>query len=127
MNRPKRVYAAIWMLYATSILGLLDLLTSSTLMPIAPHMIWVDAIAYFVLIIVAFLISLGSNMAKILYIALAVIWYILLIFYLSHIKNHPLNAGLVFIEVVLIIAAMFILYQPKAVRWFHSKSSTDIN
>ncbi|MBK2126357.1 hypothetical protein [Fangia hongkongensis] len=118
MLRPKRVYAAIWMLYAVSILGLLDMLTSYTLMMIQPHFVWVDAIAYIILIVVAFWISLGSSFAKYLYIVLAVIWYFLLVFVLSHIPGHPLNFGLAFIEMVLIVAAMIILHQRKASRWF---------
>ena len=119
--RPKRVYAAIWMLYGASILGLLDLLTSSTLVVQPMQHIWLDVIAYVLLIVVAFVVSLGVKFAKWLYILLAVIWYAILIFYLPEHTGHPLNFWLVFIEIILIIAAFYILYQPKAVRWFNHK------
>ena len=117
--RPKRVYAAIWMLYGASILGLLDLLTSSTLIMVPMEHVWLDVVAYIVLIAVAFIISLGVKAAKWIYIILAIIWYMLLIFYLPEHASHPLNFWLVFIEIILIIAAFYILYQPKAMRWFN--------
>lgn len=117
--RPKRVYAAIWMLYGVSILGLLDLMTSSTLVMVPMEHVWLDVVAYIVLIAVAFVISLGVKAAKWIYIILAIIWYAFLIFYLPEHASHPLNFWLVFIEIILIIAAFYILYQPKAVRWFN--------
>ena len=118
LPRPKRVYAAVWMLYSVSILGLLDLLTSSTLMMHPVVLIWLDVIAYVILIVIAFIISLGFSFAKILYTIAAIIWYALLIFYLPETYGHALNMSLAFIEIILIISALFILYQPKAVRWF---------
>ncbi len=122
--RPKRVYAAIWMLYGASILGLLDLLTSSTLVMQPMQHIWLDVTAYISLIVVAFIMSLGIKVAKWLYILLAVVWYLLLIFYLPEHTGHPLNFWLVFIEIILIIAAFYILYQSKSVRWFNKEQKT---
>ncbi len=123
--RPKRVYAAIWMLYAASILGLLDLLTSSTLIIQPENLIWLDVIAYLVMMGAAFVISLGVKAAKVVYIILALMWYLALIFYLPEHYGHPLNFWLAFIEIILIIAAFYILYQPKAMRWFkHVKASS---
>ena len=121
-TRPARVYIAVIMLYMANLLGLFDLLTETQLMPIQPRDLWADFTVYTLLLILAFGISLGFRIFRLGYVICSVIWYISLIFLLSHIHGHPLNIGLVFIEVTLTIAAMCFLYQAPSKDWLHYKS-----
>jgi hypothetical protein len=122
MYKPKRVNTAIFMLYAVSVLGILELFTSASVLGKITPLVSVDIIAYVCLFLVSFLISKGIGFARVLYILLAVVWYAILIFYLPENYHHELNAGLVFIELVMIIASMYMLFQKKSMRWFEMKS-----
>ena len=127
LSKPKRVYAAIWMLYSSSILGLIHLLTVS-IMVIQPKIIlWSSLFAYIMMIAMVFLISIKYHLAKIFYMIIAALWYGISIFYFPEKYNHTPNSGLIFIEILLIISGLLILYQLKSLQWFkdhkHSKKT----
>lgn len=118
MTRPKSVYAAVWILYIVSFLGLMNILTSFDLKGTSLYIEWLDSVAYLALLVVAFLIGIGIRLAKYFYMLLAIIWYVVLITFLSRIPGHPINAELILTEVLLIITAMSVLHQHKALAWF---------
>ncbi|MFZ9036294.1 MAG: hypothetical protein ACO2ZM_09320 [Francisellaceae bacterium] len=119
--KPKRVYTATWLLYIASVLGILEILTSQSVKTAATPMISLDIVAYAVLFILAFIISIGFKSAKVAYIILAIIWYIAAIFILPFYYNHSLNITTIFIQVIITIIAFILLYQPKAIHWFNKK------
>ena len=121
MPKPKRVNTAVWLLYAVSVLGVLELFTSATIKGGTTPLIALDIVVYLCLILIAFAIGKGMGLAKVLYIILAIVWYIVAIFYLPSHYGHDLNAGLIFIQLVMTIAAVYMLYQAKSVKWFRSK------
>jgi|APSaa5957512535_1039671.scaffolds.fasta_scaffold196274_1 hypothetical protein len=121
MPKPKRVNTAVWLLYAVSVLGILELFSSATIKGETTPLIALDIVVYLCLILIAFAVGKGMGLAKILYIILAIVWYIVAIFYLPTHYAHDLNAGLIFIQLVMTIAAVYMLYQPKSVKWFRSK------
>ncbi len=120
MQKPKRIETASWLLYAASALGILELFTSSTIKNETPPLIILDIIVYGCLFILALIINKRIGIGRCLYTVLAIIWYVILVFFLPKYYNHDLNAGLVFIQVCITVVAILILYQPKSTRWFKS-------
>lgn len=118
--KPRRIDAAVWLLYGASLLGILELFTTSAVTGVLTTLYWLDIIVYVCLGILAFIIGNGIGPARILYGITAFIWFFILIFYLPPYFNHGINTGLIFIQLLLIIAALYILYQPKSVKWFNS-------
>ena len=120
MQKPKRVETASWLLYAASALGILELFTSASIKGEQTPLIILDIIVYACLFILAVAINRKINIARYLFTVLAVIWYITLIFFLPQYYNHDLNAGMVFIQVVITIVGILILFQSKSSQWYKS-------
>lgn len=121
MLKPQRVSVAVALLYASSALGAMELLMSGWILNRFTPLIYVDLIAYAVLIVIAFFISKGASSAKVLYIIAAVIWYGVLIGVLPWKYEHTLNTVSLFGQFCLTIAAIILLYQKKSNRWFKEK------
>tara|TARA_R110002167_G_scaffold54011_1_gene154252 strand:- start:737 stop:1108 length:372 start_codon:yes stop_codon:yes gene_type:complete len=121
MPKPKRVNTAVWILYVISFLGILELFTSASIKGENPPLMLLDIIVFIAMIGIAFGISKRIAAAKILYLVLAIVWYVVAIFYLPLAYGHDLNVGLIFIQIIMTIAAFYMLYQQKSRNWFNQK------
>ncbi|MCF6775962.1 hypothetical protein L3V83_05155 [Thiotrichales bacterium 19X7-9] len=121
MMKPQRVSVAVALLYASSVLGAMELLMSGRMLKFFTPLIYLDLIAYAVLIVIAYFISKRFSLAIILYIIVAVIWYGILIGILPWKYGHTLNTVSLFGQFCLTIAALILLYQKKSIRWFKGK------
>ncbi|MCF6765700.1 hypothetical protein L3V82_07935 [Thiotrichales bacterium 19S3-7] len=118
MDKPQRVSVAVALLYASSILGAMELLMSGVMLKFFTPLIYLDLIAYAVLIIIAYFISKRLSFAVALYIVVAVIWYAVLIGILPWKYGHTLNTVSLFGQFCLTIAALILLFQKKSIQWF---------
>lgn len=121
MKKPKRVSTAIGLLYASSLLGLLEVTTSATLTGGYSPFASIDITLYSILLVIAFIIGRGINTARVVYILLAVIWFGSLLFVLPSMFHHKINLMMIFMQLVLTIAAVYMLYQQKSNHWFRDQ------
>jgi|GEM_PF-3258675 hypothetical protein len=105
-------YLAAWLLYAASILGLVDLFGTAATMGAFTPLKWLDIAVYLILIAVAYGIQRNIGIAKIVYAILAIIWYIALLFFLPEKFGHTLNIFIVFLQIALTIVSYCLLMIP---------------
>ncbi len=108
-DKGKRLFACC-LLYGASLLGALELYSSANLTGIHSSLSVVDFGAYGFLFVIALLIHLGMNMAKILYTILAAAWYGLLIFVLPWKFDHALDIPAVTTQLIISALGLYLLY-----------------
>ncbi|MCP3678818.1 MAG: hypothetical protein GY821_07000 [Gammaproteobacteria bacterium] len=99
-----------WILYAVSALGILTLFTSTHLFHSHALLAIPDFIAYSSLLLFAYLINRGLQIAKLFYAIIAFIWYTALIFFLPSNFHHPLNPAAITAQIALTVTALCLSY-----------------
>jgi len=108
-KREKHIIAAV-LLYAVSVLGILNLFTTAPFTGVYTKLMSLDIGAYVLLAAIAYFIYRGSNIAKIGYAILAILWYITLIFFLPERFGHTIDTYVIFMQVILTVLAYWLLF-----------------
>jgi len=101
---------AAYLLYAVSVVGILDFFSSADAMSVKSVLPMWDIVAYVILFVLAFFIHRTSKIASILYAIVAVCWFLALTCYLPWKYAHPLNVVTVFSQLCMIATAYAILF-----------------
>jgi Ca2+/Na+ antiporter len=130
---PLEVLFAVKCLYLTLIISLISTIImpeSDKLLATLPQIdhetfslifwvgIFIIHLAYFFII---FAISQLKNWARVLYVILFFLWFLFLLINLDNLTEHPLHLILSMVQLILNISAIFLLFQPRATRWFGLK------
>lgn len=100
---------AAYLLYAVSIVGILDFFSSASAMSASSSLPGLDIAAYAVMFVLAFFIHRGNSLAKIAYAIVAIAWFVALTCYLPWKYAHPLNVVTIFSQLCMIATAYGIL------------------
>lgn len=100
---------AAYLLYAVSIVGILDFFSSASAMSAVSVLPGLDIAAYSAMFVLAFFVHRGSRVGKIAYAVAAVVWFTALTCYLPWKFAHPLNVVTVFSQFCMIVTAYAIL------------------
>lgn len=130
---PLEVLFAVKCLYLTLIISII----STIIMPESDELLtnlsqsdqntfglifWIATIViYLAYFFIIFSISQLKNWARVLYVILFFIWFLFLLINLDNLAEHPLHLILPMVQLILNISAIFLLFQPRATRWFGLK------
>ena len=120
MEKPNRMWFAEIMLYLSSGLGLLEIFTSATLKGGYTTLYEFDIAAYVVLIAMTYITGRGLNIARYLYVVLALIWLGMQVTLPMY--GHSLNLLLLFVQILLTATGIVLFFNGKVNRWFASKA-----
>lgn len=104
---------AAYLLYAVSVVGILDFFFSASAMSAASVLPRLDIAAYGVMFVLAFFVHRGSRIGRVAYAIAAIVWFIALTCYLPWKFAHPLNVVTVFSQLCMIATAYAILLTSK--------------
>ncbi|MCF6766590.1 hypothetical protein L3V82_12500 [Thiotrichales bacterium 19S3-7] len=135
IKKPTEVFVATKLLYLTLIISIVATLivpeTEVLLekIPKSEHhgillSFWIAMIImYFIYFYIIYSINAGRHWARVLYVSLFFIWFILFLIGLDHLLNHPLHLILPLVQMIINITAIFLLFQTHVNYWFEQ----DIN
>ncbi|MCF6776216.1 hypothetical protein L3V83_06470 [Thiotrichales bacterium 19X7-9] len=130
IKKPTEVIVATKLLYLTLIISVISTLivpeTEYLLenIPKAEHhgillSFWIAmVIMYFIYFYIIYSISIGKHWARVLYVSLFFIWFIIFLISLDHLLNHPLYLILPLVQMILNITAIFLLFQTHINHWY---------
>lgn len=109
MHKSNETSLAAYILYVSSILGLVGIYTPAAINGAYTHLVSIDVLAYIVLFVIAFGIHRGITGSKLLYAVLAVVWYASLLFYLPERYGHSIDLYMIFMQIIMVVAAYIVM------------------
>ena len=108
-HKKDQLGVAALLLYGVSFFGLISLFATSHITGFFTPLVWVDIAVYVVLFLLAVWVRFGSHIARWLYLVGVIAWLVALIGFLPRLYGHSLDSYTVFIQIILVIAAYYLL------------------